>query len=71
MNCISYGIYLILGQDRQGRNVLSDPTTRRVCDNSRIPAPTNSLCPAGYMLRTYYQNVLQGYGFAICGSVRR
>lgn len=75
MSCITYGVYHVVGTDRQGRQILSHPQVRRVCDsNSETPPPpTNSFCASGYSIRHYYQNILDGtwYGIAICGRNNR
>ncbi len=71
MSCITYGVYHVIGRDRQGRQILSNPQVRRVCDSNAEtpPTPTNNFCAAGYSIRHYYQNLLDGswYGIAICG----
>lgn len=74
MNCITYGIYHTIGTDRQGRQVLSHPQVRRVCDSAaNPPPPTNSFCATGYSVRHYYQNLLDGmwYGIVVCGRNNR
>lgn len=69
MSCITYGVYHVIGRDRDGTQVLSQPQVRQQCGFERTPPPaSNSLCNPGYRVIHSYQNLISGrwYGTAIC-----
>lgn len=72
MKCITYAIYNVEGTDSRGRQLLSEPLTRRICYEEDTPyPPPESVCQRNYALQTYYANIVEGYGFAICARRHR